>query len=181
MSASSSAYTSLRLVRPDEDVDSRPPGREAGTPARLARDAAQPRPVPRAVTGSERIEQHSAPTVTLSALDPRWVLAVEVRRQMQGGRASIITPDTRRRLMLVGRRLGLRPFDTSLVIAIIQDAGRRGEDPLGPMSVSRLRLVREAPLADAAPVLTWSRVAAMVIAAGLFGAALTLVLLRVLE
>jgi hypothetical protein len=49
------------------------------------------------------------------------------------------------------------------------------------MSVSRLRLVREAPLADAAPVLTWSRVAAMVIAAGLFGAALTLVLLRVLE
>jgi hypothetical protein len=142
--------------------------------------AERTRPIPRAITGSERIEPAAASTVTMSALDPRWVLAVQVHRQMQGGRAAIVTPETRRRLMLIGRRLGLRPFDTSLVIAIIQDGARRGEDPLGQMSVSRLKLVNDGETADAAHVLTWSRVAAMVMAAGLFGAAATLVALRVL-
>jgi hypothetical protein len=126
------------------------------------------------------MEPENAAPASMSALDPRWVLAVQVYREIEGGRAAIITPDARRRLMLVGRRLCLRPFDTSLVIAIVQDAARRGEDPLGPMSVSRIRLVRDSELADAGPMLTWSRVAAMVIAAGLFGAAAALIAMRVL-
>lgn len=180
--SASPVHSSLRLVRPDDDGRSKSPGRGAESALRIAdQELPRRRPlVPRAITGSERIEQSAAATVPMSALDPRWVLAVEVQRQIQGGRAAIVTPDTRHRLMLVGRRLGLRPFDTSLVIAILQDAARRGEDPLGPMSVSRLRLVRDTELADAGHVLTWSRVAAMVIAAGLFGAAATLFALRLL-
>lgn len=77
--------------------------------------------------------------------DPRWVLAVEVARNIQGGRAAILTPERRARTMTFARQLGLRPFDASLVIAIIQDSARTGARSLGagmpPDVQSRLSLV----------------------------------------
>lgn len=85
----------------------------------------------------------------MSALDARWILAVQVERALQGGRAAIITPDARERLLILAERTGLRAFDANLVIAVVQDAAREGEDPLGPLAVDRLRLVREG---DASPL-----------------------------
>lgn len=89
-----------------------------------------------------RVEEANIAAASMSALDARWVLAVQAERALEGGRAAILTPDERRRLLLLGERVGLRPFDVSLVVAIVQDAARAGEDPLGRMAVDRLRLVR---------------------------------------
>ena len=84
------------------------------------------------------------------------------------------------RLLLVGNRLGLRQFDTNLVIAIVQDGARAGEDPLGTHAVGRLRLVAcEPELADAGTGPGWGMVAALVIAAGVFGSAVTMIVLRI--
>lgn len=61
----------------------------------------------------------------LDADDPRWVLALRVREQMQG---VLLTPDSRSRLDQLGRVMGLTPFEVNLVIAIVQDQARRGGD-----------------------------------------------------
>jgi hypothetical protein len=72
--------------------------------------------------------------------DARWLLAQDVERSIEGGRAAIIRPEVRRRLMSQARNSGLRSFDANLVIAIAQDAARRGESmEAGPEQ--RLRLV----------------------------------------
>jgi len=44
--------------------------------------------------------------------------------------------------------LGLRPFDASLVIAIVQDAARNGKPALGPESEDRIALVAPARRSD---------------------------------
>lgn len=58
--------------------------------------------------------------------DPRWVLAVRTAEQLQG---DILAPDRRQKLQQLGKLLGLTAFDTSLVIAIVQDQARRGYAP----------------------------------------------------
>jgi hypothetical protein len=73
-------------------------------------------------------------------VDPRWVIAVAATRSLEGGRAAIMTVESRRRVASLARSLGLREFDASLVIAIVQDAARRGE-PLGGATAARLELV----------------------------------------
>jgi hypothetical protein len=73
--------------------------------------------------------------------DPRWVLAVAAARQLEGGRAGILTQEGRAHVLRIARLLGLRPFDAALVIAIVQDAARRGE-PLGGEVSERLGMVR---------------------------------------
>ncbi len=184
---------SLRLVRPEGDV----PGRDGGAvragrmsdrglggrvPGRSAVSAARDGGAMRVPSSAERagVERENVSAASLPALDPRWILAVQAMREMQGGRAAVVTPEARRRLMLVGRRLGLRAFDTSLVIAIVQDGARRGEDPLGSEANARLRLVGAEPeLADARVRLSWAQVAVLVIAAGVFGAAVGVMMMRV--
>jgi hypothetical protein len=175
--SASPIHPTLRLVHGDDAGVRRPsagrqiaekPGGAERIPS--ARDRA-----------AERIARENQSAASLGALDPRWMLAVQTVREIQGGRAAVITPEGRRRLLLVGNRLGLRSFDTNLVIAIVQDGARCGEDPLGTAAVGRLRLVgRDPELADARTGLSWSMVAGLVIAAGLFGSAITLVVLRVL-
>ena len=111
------------------------------------------------LTGSERrplrelsvpVSPAHAPTLrsipdapALAATDPRWVLAARTAMQLQGGQAAILAPDQRRRLVTMAQRLGLRPFDAGLVIAIVQDAARRGLDPLGAQTEGSLGLVHE--------------------------------------
>ncbi|MBI1190925.1 MAG: hypothetical protein GC200_09630 [Tepidisphaera sp.] len=63
----------------------------------------------------------------MAADDVRAAFAAMVATSLEGGRAAILRPRARRALMSEGVKLGLRPFDTSLVIAIVQDAARRGE------------------------------------------------------
>ena len=73
----------------------------------------------------------------LEPTDPRWVLAVRAHTQLEG---SVMTPDARQRVMRTAAVLGVRNFDASVVIAIVQDHARRGET-----------------LADAAPTLALVR------------------------
>ena len=61
----------------------------------------------------------------------RFFLAL-VTRRIQGGRAAILAPGDRADLLESARRLGLRPFDAALLIAVVQDRVRRGEDPMAP-------------------------------------------------
>jgi hypothetical protein len=59
--------------------------------------------------------------------DPRWVLAAAAMTALDGGRAAVLAPARRRRLMATAAAMGLREFDAALIIAIVQDAARRGE------------------------------------------------------
>ena len=83
----------------------------------------------------------------IAPTDPRWVVAVRVAEQLQGGQAAILAPEDRRRLVALAERLGLRAFDAALIIAIVQDAARSGLDPLSITIESSLGLVRT-PEAD---------------------------------
>ena len=70
-------------------------------------------------------ENHAA-----SSLDPadvRWELASRVQHSLEGGNAAILRPERRRELIAAAVGRGMRPFDANLVIAIVQDAARRGE------------------------------------------------------
>ena len=97
----SSAATHLRLV-----------GQEpADLSARRAREAVI------------RENRRAAQQPDLDPTDPRWVLAVRVWSQLDG---SALTPDRRERLLATARRLGLRPFDANVIIAVVQDHARRG-------------------------------------------------------
>jgi len=66
---------------------------------------------------------------SIARTDPRWVFAVLVASRLEGGRAAVLRPEQRERLLRAGRGLGLRPFDAALAIALVQDAARRGEAP----------------------------------------------------
>lgn len=60
---------------------------------------------------------------SIDALDGRWVLAVRAREQMNG---AILSGSARQRLLRLGGVLGLNRFEANLVLAIVQDAARRG-------------------------------------------------------
>lgn len=83
----------------------------------------------------------------LSAMDARWVLAARTSQVLEGGRAALLAPDKRRLLVRLGTAMGLRAFDSALVIAIAQDAARAGE-PLTRSAQDRLAMVRPASNAD---------------------------------
>lgn len=73
---------------------------------------------------AETLDQTRRATPALLGDDARWVFAVRVRREVQGGHAAIVTPESRKRLLKLANRLGLRDFDANLVIAIVQDDAR---------------------------------------------------------
>ncbi|BAM02707.1 hypothetical protein [Phycisphaera mikurensis] len=89
------------------------PGRPAPARLRLVgrHDAA---PGPAAALPPERVSE---------ATDPRWVLATRTAALLEG---PVLVPENRRRLLAVGAAVGLSPFDTALVIAMVQDQARRG-------------------------------------------------------
>jgi hypothetical protein len=80
----------------------------------------------------------------IDAIDPRWVVAMRAAMWLDGGRAAVLVPERRRGIVRMARKLGLREFDAGLIIAIIQDAARTGEDPLGCAVEERLGLIRTA-------------------------------------
>lgn len=122
------------------------------------------RPVQPARKRVAAVSRPIGPFPTLAATDPRWVLALRAADELQGGRAALLTPERRRALLVLAGRMGLRPFDASLVIAIVQDAARAGQDPLGSLSESRLALV---PSAHAHPARTVPAVGLLLISAAL--------------
>jgi hypothetical protein len=99
----------------------------------------------------------------ISPDDARWALAVRTAQLIQGGRAAILTPDSRDRLLQIGRHMGLRTFDSNLIIAIVQDGARHGE-PLGEPSEARLGLVRPAEVDRASKAAWWAILASIILA-----------------
>lgn len=71
-----------------------------------------------------RENRRAAQNPALEPTDPRWVVAARAFSQLQG---STMTPERRQRIMRTAHLLGVRPFDASLIIAIVQDRARRGE------------------------------------------------------
>lgn len=106
----------------------------------VARPAHRPGVTPKPPTPAEDAPHMRAPA--LSALDPRWVFAVLATKALEGGRAAILRPEARQRLLREAARMGLRPFDANLVIAVVQDGARSGEGALGLDSEARLLFVR---------------------------------------
>lgn len=56
--------------------------------------------------------------------DARWHLALETQRALQG---AMLAFEDRRRLLSLAQKVGIRPFDANLIIALVQDRVRRGE------------------------------------------------------
>lgn len=129
-------------------------GREGVPALRVVNAAALPRrPAVRASDGApdirwadavHAVEVENRSAAALSVSDARWAMAVRAAASLEGGRAAVLPPEKRDRLVALGTNLGLRPFDTNLVIAIVQDAARVGEGLHGPSVEPRLRLVRPA-------------------------------------
>lgn len=84
----------------------------------------------------------------LSPFDARLIFAQQVEANLEGGRAAILRPQRRRELVTQARRLGLRPFDANLVIAIVQDAAVHTRGPTAvhdePNVRASLAMVRKA-------------------------------------
>ena len=120
----------LRLVGSDDP--------KAVTSWRAARDVADEN---RAAAGNPSLD----PT------DPRWVLAARTHSQLQG---STLTPERRARVLRTARQLGVRPFEASVIIAIVQDQARRGA-PLAK-AADTLTLLRD-PRPRPTPRETWAR------------------------
>lgn len=73
------------------------------------------------------VRAETGDAAAMSATDARWVMAVQASRAIEGGRSAVLRPEVRARLVSSATRMGLRPFDANLVLAIVQDAARRGE------------------------------------------------------
>lgn len=115
-----------------------------------------------------RIARENTEAAGLDLEDARLVFALRVSERLEGGRAAILTPESRQRLLGLSSRMGLEPFDASLVIAIVQDAARRGEGTEDPMTTGRLRLVRGRGRERAVESLLVPAASAIVLAVGLF-------------
>jgi hypothetical protein len=129
-------------------------------------DVAQRQPVVHPGHARARVEHENRAAATLAATDARWVLAVRTASLLEGGRAAVLAPERRRRLLALASQLGLRPFDANLVIAIVQDGARSGEGPLGHDVAGRLTLVRGtgARRPSVGPAVAWAIGLALVLA-----------------
>ncbi len=122
-----------------------PPRREGRGEGRTSLDV--PHQTPSSPSRPSRSTLHNpSPAATresanLCASDPRWVLAVRTASYLDAGRAGLLAPDKRDRLITTAKHLGIRPFDAHLVIAIVQDAARMGLPPLSPDTAERLALL----------------------------------------
>ena len=88
-------------------------------------------------------ENIAASQLSIELNDPRWTLATIAYGKMQNGP---LTPETREELIKKATRLGLRPFDASLIIAIAQDQARHGRGL--EHAESTLRLIRPPHMID---------------------------------
>ncbi len=101
----------------------------------------------------------------MSPDDARWVFARRVAEQLEGGTSALLTPRKRKQLLATARRVGLRDFDASLVIAIVQDGRRSGRGGLNRDVEQALLMVQ--PGAEPRGIPEWVRFA--LAAAGLGG------------
>ena len=101
------------------------------------RRSRSPRPPQQSENGAQvaKENQRARNLQPLSATDPRWAVAVRAQSMLQG---SVLEPNARQRVMRTARTLGVRPFDANLIMALVQDRARRGEDMKSMEPVLRL-------------------------------------------
>ena len=75
----------------------------------------------------EDVRRANRAAAAMTHEDARLVMAARVAESLQGGRAAVLRPEKRMNLLRLATRLGIRPFDANLIIAIVQDSARRGE------------------------------------------------------
>lgn len=85
-------------------------------PARIARDDDRVARANREAAIGARLLSHD---------DLKSIFAHRVEESLEHGRAAILPPEKRARLVDVAARMGLRPFEAHLVIAMVQDEARR--------------------------------------------------------
>jgi hypothetical protein len=85
----------------------------------------------------------------LACDDVRVLLAMATTDALEGGRAAVLRPDRRKRLNRLARGLGLRPFDAALIMAVAQDAARRGKGVRSAETLARLSVVACGPTGHA--------------------------------
>lgn len=108
----------LRLVGDDRTPQSEIARPATDLPARLRAGQA------RAVRAVQRENQRAASNDDMDPTDPRWVFAARAFSQLDG---AALTADRREKLMRTAKVLGIRTFDASVIIAMVQDRARRGE------------------------------------------------------
>jgi hypothetical protein len=77
----------------------------------------------------------------MSPDDARHLVYRAAEGAIEGGQAGLLRPERRREVLRLATRQGMRPFDANLVIAIAQDAARRGESAASPALRQRLDIV----------------------------------------
>ncbi len=93
---------------------------------------------------ADRVASENARAATMPQTDARWIFALDVAGQLQGGRAALLAPERRRQLVARAVHAGLRPFDANLVIAVVQEAARRGECVTSDAFGGRLAVIHPA-------------------------------------
>lgn len=148
LTATTETGRTLKLVGPETEPQQHAPTRtplhaEPKPARRMSRDQRKHKEELIAIA-RKRIAEANRASAELPVEDARRIVATRIARALEGGRAAILTPDVRRSIVTEAKRMGLRPFDANLIIAIVQDRARCG-DPLDQLgSDGRIRLVREA-------------------------------------
>ncbi len=109
----------------------------AWPPLRLVGDRPPAQPNPADLVAMEN--RLAAGNTELDPRDPRWAFAMRTRSQLQG---MVLTPERREQLLREAKTMNLRPFDASVIIAIVQDGARRGDS--NTRLATSLALVRPA-------------------------------------
>ena len=95
-----------------------------GIDVRPRPDARAERVFRSAVAHETLLARETARDLRFDPGDARWRLAIETSRRLQG----VLLPfEDRRRILALANRLGVRPFDANLIVAVVQDRARRGE------------------------------------------------------
>ena len=129
-SSSQSVHPKLRLV-----------GSDSQSVAGAGMRAVTPEQVKRRM---EVARENRLANQTAQKIDPgdlRIIFAIEVAKNLDGGRAAILTPEKRQALVEDAARRGLKPFDANLVIAMVQHAAREGQSAESSTVTSLLPLV----------------------------------------
>lgn len=136
-------------------------------------------------TGSpgSSVARENRAAAEMSALDARWIFAVQVAKEIQLSGApgvGVLAPERRRNLVKLATRMGLRQFDANLVIAIVQDGCRTGGGGEGALSrdvSDRLTLVRAGDHAGEG-ALGWRELALWLLASACMAVTIGLALTR---
>jgi hypothetical protein len=104
---------------------------------------------------------------TGESADLHAVFAQHVANGIEGGRAAILRPQTRERLLTLATRVGIRPFDAHLLMALMQDRARRGEKNHAITSDSDPVFIRTVPTASPARAIGASLTLAFIAACGI--------------